>query len=108
MNGWDAVLTYSAEVTRDGTCRISTAERHFCTHCASVLWVFDPNWPDLIHPFASAIDTDLPAAPHHVHLMLQEKPDWVPLDAGPNDECYDAYPALSLEDWHKKNSLWAE
>ena len=39
----------------------SPAERHFCGHCGSALWVWDPRWPALVHPFASAIDSPLPA-----------------------------------------------
>ena len=27
---------------------------------------------------------------------------------GPNDECFDGYPELSIEDWHKKHGLWIE
>lgn len=44
-------------------CRVSTAERHFCPDCASALWVFSPEYPELFHPFASAIDTYLPKPP---------------------------------------------
>ncbi|MBS8225861.1 GFA family protein [Vannielia litorea] len=98
---------YRAEVERNGACEVSTGERNFCAACGSELWLYDPTWPDLIHPMASAIDTPLPPAPARVHLMLADKPEWVPLEARPEDECYDAYPALSLEDWHKKHGLWA-
>ena len=35
-------------------------ERNFCRRCGSFLWLFNPMWPDLVHPFASAIDTPLP------------------------------------------------
>ena len=41
----------------------SEGRRHFCKKCGTALWVFDPRWPDLIHPFASAIDSDLPVPP---------------------------------------------
>ncbi|MFY0635097.1 MAG: GFA family protein [Vannielia sp.] len=98
---------YRAEVERGGVCETSTGERNFCGSCGSELWLYDPTWPDLIHPMASAIDTPLPPAPHRVHLMLADKPDWVPLAPGPQDETYDAYPELSLENWHKKHGLWA-
>ena len=33
-------------------------QRNFCSRCASALWLFDPRWPELVHPFASAIDSD--------------------------------------------------
>jgi len=41
----------------------SPAERIFCTRCGAALWVWDARWPELVHPFASAIDTALPAPP---------------------------------------------
>src|ERR1700746_3259362 len=31
------------------------AARHFCRYCGTPLWVFDETWPELVHPFASAI-----------------------------------------------------
>ena len=33
----------------------SPAKRHFCLKCGSALWLWDPRWPELIHPHASAI-----------------------------------------------------
>ena len=44
---------------------ISTGRRHFCKACGSGLWLFDPSWPKLLHPYASAIDTPLPVPPAH-------------------------------------------
>lgn len=84
--------------TIDG--RASEAERRFCDGCGTALWVWDPRWPDLVHPFASAIDTRLPAPPHVVHMMLDDKPDWVRVDLRDGDRTYDGYPELSLRDWH--------
>ena len=34
----------------------SSARRYFCARCGSALWVWDPTWPELVHPHASAID----------------------------------------------------
>src|SRR5690606_11100338 len=48
----------------------SSGERNFCKNCGCYLWLYDPDWPDLVHPFASAIDNELPKAPEHTHLML--------------------------------------
>jgi hypothetical protein len=48
---------YRAKITEDGKTTTSSGQRHFCTKCASCLWLFDPAWPELVHPFASAIDT---------------------------------------------------
>ena len=95
---WRAVL--------DG--HVSSAARHFCGRCASALWLHDPNWPDLMHPFASAIDTALPTPPARVHLMLRYKADWVEPRIGPNDDCFDDYPALSIEEWHRRHHLWID
>lgn len=83
----------------------SPAERRFCGRCGSALWVFDPSWPDLMHPFASAIDTPLPEPPQQVHMMLDSKANWVRVDANKGEERYDDYPADSLEDWHVAHGL---
>lgn len=92
----------------DGTLHASTGQRHSCSRCASPLWLFDPTWPELVHPFASAIDTALPVPPHSVHMMLAFKPSWVVPQLGPHDRCFDGYPEQSLADWHKANGLWID
>jgi hypothetical protein len=33
---------------------VSEAERRFCKYCGSCLWVYAPDYPDLMHPFASS------------------------------------------------------
>ena len=57
---------------------IAHSERSFCSKCSSMLWLYDERWcvddqlpmiaerfpdtlyrPELIHPFASAIDSEL-------------------------------------------------
>lgn len=86
----------------------SSAERHACPLCASALWLFDPHWPDLIHPFASAIDTALPRAPSQVHIMLGSRPDWVTPRLGPHDRTFDELPEQSIEDWHRTHGLWLD
>ncbi|MGM0562575.1 MAG: GFA family protein, partial [Pseudomonadota bacterium] len=68
---------------------VSSGERHFCGTCASALWVYDPDWPELVHPFASAIDTDLPVPPERVHLLLDSKASWVDPDVGKHDKCFE-------------------
>ena len=50
-----------------------SADRHYCKHCGTPLWVSDEQWSALVHPFASAIDTELPKAPSSVHLLLRDK-----------------------------------
>lgn len=83
-----------------------SAERHFCRRCGTPLWVSDAAWPELVHPFAQAIDTKLPVPPENVHLLLRDKADWVVPQVGPHDKCFDGYPEQSIEDWHKTRGLW--
>ncbi|MBF6616932.1 GFA family protein [Pollutimonas thiosulfatoxidans] len=85
--------------------RKSTAERHFCNRCGSALWLFSPEWPDLIHPFASAIDTNLPVPPEHTHLFLDDKASWVEVAARPADKMFRGYPEESIADWHERLGL---
>jgi hypothetical protein len=84
----------------------SPAERRFCSRCGSALWVWDPRWPDLVHPFASAIDTPLPEPPESEHMMLGSKANWVRDEGGPADRRHDEYPTQSLEDWHRAHGLF--
>ena len=100
---------FHAEIRDDGgDCELSTAERHFCSLCGTALWLYSPEWPELVHPFASAIDSDLPKPPALVHLMLRFKPDWVEVEQGPHDQTFDLYPEQSLEAWHKARGLWVD
>ena len=61
-----------------------------------------------MHPFASVINTELPKVPSTVHLLLRDKASWVEPQIGPSGECFDGYPELSIEEWHKKHGLWIE
>jgi hypothetical protein len=40
--------------------------------------------------------------------MLKYKANWVKPDFGRGDAKFDEYPALSIEDWHRKHGLWIE
>ena len=109
IHGRDAIGVYQAEIAEaDGACRLSTGERNFCTRCATALWLYDPTWADLIHPFASAIDTPLPKAPARTHLKLEDKPGWVPLETAPHDLAFDDFPEESIEGWHRRHKMWRE
>ncbi len=101
VRGKDNIAKFNARI--DG--KRSPAERSFCSKCGTALWVWDPRWPDFIHPFASAIDTKLPKAPEHVHIMLDSRADWVTLEAGPGDPQFAEYPELSLEEWHRAHGM---
>jgi hypothetical protein len=109
VTGREAIGVYRAEIKdEDGHCRTSSGERNFCTRCASALWLYDPTWPELVHPFASVIDSTLPVPPQKVHLMLRFKADWVEPDVGANDATFDLYPEQSIEDWHRSRGLWVD
>ena len=93
VRGKKALRVYRAKISEeDEHCETSSGQRHFCSKCASALWLSDKNWPDLVHPFASAIDSELPAPPEKVHLMLRYKPGWLKPDIGRKDQCFDEYP----------------
>ena len=83
----------------------ASCERRFCKLCGSGLWVYSPDWPELVHPFASAIDTELPVPPEHTHIMLGSKVNWVPVVAAAGDSQFVAYPDESLADWHKRHKF---
>lgn len=107
VDGGEHIQVYRARLTEEGkdVPVESPAERRFCRHCGSALWVWDPRWPELIHPFASAIDTPLPIPPARVHLMLGSKASWVVPDVAPDDQCFDGYPLESIAEWHQRRGL---
>ena len=63
--------------------------------------------PDFINAVA-AIDTELPAPPSAVHLMLKYKAGWVRPAIAPGDQSFDLYPEMSIDDWHKANGVWID
>lgn len=98
---------YRARVPDDqgaGT-HLSSARRYFCERCGSPLWVWDPTWPDLVHPHASAIDTPLPKPPEHVHCLVGSKAPWVAVEGKPDDPCFEHYPDVSLAQWHQSKDF---
>ena len=106
VRGRENITIYHAHVRNPGKRdHISTAERAFCQVCGSALWLFSPEWPELIHPFASAIDTELPKAPESTHLMLAFKPDWVEVCKHKGDLEFEVYPEESIAEWHERHGL---
>jgi len=107
IHGEENITVYHAWVLNEksGTTEKSPAQRHFCRICGSALWVWDPRWPDLVHPFASVIDTDLPVPPERTHLMIGSKAPWVELREGKNDKVFDKFPEESITEWHKRLGL---
>lgn len=84
-----------------------SSERNFCSNCSTMLWLWDHHFPELIHPFASAIDSELPAPDEMVCIMAGSKPDWVRWPEG-KKSVHDSYGGDSLEDWHKKHNLFIQ
>ncbi len=74
-------------------------------YCASALWLWDPTWPELVHPHAGAIDTPLPVPPEHVHCVVGSKASWVEVEGRPDDLRFEHYPDLSLAQWHQRHGL---
>lgn len=104
VQGEEDLSVYQARI--DGA--LSPARRHFCRKCGSALWLYDPRWPELVHPFASAIDTPLPVPPERVHIMLDSKASWVEVPEGPRERHFPDYPDDSIADWHKQRGLWED
>ena len=107
IQGGKNITAYRASTGSDESEKTeeSPARRHFCRICGSALWAWDPRWPELVHPFASAIDSDLPVAPERTHLMLNSKASWVEPQVGKKDRVFPKYPDESLAEWHKRLSL---
>jgi len=107
VKGEENLTVYRALIRDDasGTVETRQARRHFCQHCGSALWIWDPRWPEQVHPFASAIDTDLPVPPDRTHMMLGSKADWVEVHAGEADGMFQEYPDESLANWHRRHGL---
>ena len=105
VKGKRYLRVYRAQLSDADGAHASSAQRHFCSRCGSALWVWDPTWPDLVHPHASAIDTPLPVPPAHVHMMLGSKATWVEPEGKPGDQHFDAYPDMSLAQWHERHGL---
>jgi hypothetical protein len=106
VEGREHLRVYRAKM-RDGAGREqeSPAERNFCARCGSHLWLWDPRWPELVHPLAAAIDTPLPIPPERAHLMLASKAAWVEPQIGPGERQFAGYPDESIAAWHERLGL---
>ncbi len=105
--GQSNIESYQAKIPdpETGEMKKSPAQRHFCKLCGSALWLWDPRWPALVHPFASAIDSELPKPPERTHLMIESKPSWVKIQAEAQDKTFDQYPDESIAQWHQRLGL---
>jgi hypothetical protein len=98
------VAVYRARLSPRARTR-SPGRRHFCRRCGSALWVWDPRWPQWVYPFASAIDSKLPAPPERQHIFLGSRASWVLVPKGPRDKHFREYPRESILDWHRQRGL---
>ena len=96
VTGQENVSTYESS---------EDAERTFCRICGSALWLYSPAWPDLIHPHASAIDTDLPVPPERTHILLDSRANWAEPEVAPRDRTFEQYPEESLAAWQERTRL---
>ncbi|MEM9031936.1 MAG: GFA family protein [Pseudomonadota bacterium] len=80
-------------------------QRNFCGSCGSALWGYSSSRPDLIHPFASAIDRDLPVPPERTHMMLDHGVQWVEPQLEANDKTFAEYPDESLAVWYERTGM---
>ena len=102
VDGMEHVSVYRATMAGGHP---SSGHRHFCQRCGTALWLWDPTWPELVHPHAGAIDTPLPVPPSVTHMMLGSKPDWVEAHVKAGDLAFDAYPEESLAEWHRRHEV---
>ena len=107
IRGKGNISVYRATITdpETGTTEQSSGERSFCKHCGSPLWLWDPRWPELVHPMASAIDTPLPTPSERTHLMLGSKAEWVEPNIQKQDKFFEHYPSESIAEWHARLGL---
>ncbi len=106
VTGREHTRVYHARLRdEDGSERTSGAERVFCGLCGSGLWLYDETWPELLHPFASCIDTELPAAPERTHLLLAYKPAWVEAAVAERDQAFEELPEESIAGWHERTGM---
>jgi len=107
VTGKRALRIYRARLPNDGGkgTHVSSARRYFCIHCGTALWLWDPSWPELVHPHAGAIDTPLPEPPNNVHGLLDSKAPWVAVEGRRGDPRFPHYPSMSLAEWHERQGL---
>jgi hypothetical protein len=103
VTGKSHITTFHAIRREAGEEEKSEAERSFCKHCGTALWLYSPTWPDLIHPNAGCIDTDLPEPPSRNHNMTESKANWVDVCTLKKNKVYEEFAPDSLKEWHEKH-----
>ncbi|KAI9453785.1 Mss4-like protein [Lactarius psammicola] len=110
IKGKENISIYKAVLSGCGTPeeKRASSERHFCSKCSAMLWLWDETWPELLHPFASAIDEPELKAPEEMTvLMAASAPAYVRLPEG-QKKVFKEYPDATLEDWHKERGEYVE
>jgi len=107
--GKENISIYKAVLNRDTPEETrASSERHFCSKCSAMLWLWDETWPELLHPFASAIDEpDLKVREEMTVFMTGSAPAYVRLPDG-KKKLFGEYPEVSLEEWHKEHNEYVE
>ncbi len=103
VEGSENISVYRARI--DDEHDPSPAQWYFCSRCGSALWVYNPLWPELVHPFASAVDTLLPEPPEKVRMMLNYAANWSEPSDSNDERHFPEFPDESLEDWHRRHGL---
>lgn len=104
IEGEAHIHCYNPSTGETGTGATAGSGRRFCGRCGSPLWNFDERWPDLVHPHAGAVDSDLPEPTERTHIMLDSAANWVQPDIRDQDLQFANYPDESLADWHQRTS----
>jgi hypothetical protein len=111
VEGEENITVFQAKARNpeDEEAKTSPARRYFCSSCGSALWVYDPRWPELVHPFASAVDTPLLEPPEMVRIMLEFAAPWCEIpEEREGERHFERYPEESIEEWHHRHGLYRE
>jgi len=106
VRGRQHIAIYHAVMREPGKrARRSPMERHFCTKCGSALWIRNPDEPERVYPFASAVDTPLPRPPEIVEAELDSAASWVDVPSGKGHVHCAQWPEETLAQWHRRHGL---
>ncbi|KAF8474748.1 DUF636 domain-containing protein [Kalaharituber pfeilii] len=108
--GKDVISEYQAVLDRDTPNeKKASSLRSFCLKCSAMLWLWDKHWPELCHPFASAIDSpELKDPGTMVCIKADSKPVWVRWPEGDKKVCTGYNGDESIESWHKRSGEYVE
>jgi hypothetical protein len=77
----------------------------FCPRCGSALLLEIDGFPELVYPFAAAVDTPLPAPPEFIHVRTEERLDWAPRIGSADDPQFKTNTDESMLEWHRRLGL---